>query len=143
MYLLYTVHHESEILFRKELDSWFVSIPNWKHFYIVTSQPGWEGLTGRLTPGKVEFLLRENLSSTFFLCGPLALIRSIRKFLIGRGMPRRKIREKQFVFLPYDYTTGSSFCRRSPEQSVDLQYLFQCVNEHFVLDGFLKNACKS
>jgi predicted ferric reductase len=100
VYLLYTVHHESEILFRKELDSWFESIPNWKHFYIVTSQPDWKGLTGRLTPGKVEFLLQEDLSGTFFLCGPLALIRSTRKFLIGRGIPRRKIREEQFVFLP-------------------------------------------
>ena len=98
--LIYTVHHESEILFRKELDSWFDEIPNWELFYVVTSQPGWKGLTGRLTPGKVEFLLQENLSGTFFLCGPLALLRSTRKFLIGRSIPRRKIREEQFVFLP-------------------------------------------
>jgi len=98
--LFYSVHHESEILFREDLDSWFESIPNWKLFYIVTSQPDWKGVTGRLTPDKVESLLQEDLSGTFFLCGPLALIRATRKFLIAKGIPKRKIREEQFVFLP-------------------------------------------
>ena len=52
--LIYKVHHESEILFRKGLDSWFRSIPNWKLFYVVTSQPDWKGITGRLRPGLVD-----------------------------------------------------------------------------------------
>jgi predicted ferric reductase len=98
--LLYTVHHESEILFREDLDMWFERIPRWKLYYIVTSQPDWQGLTGRLTPERVESLLQKDLSGTFFLCGPLALIRATRKFLVAKGIPRRKIREEQFVFLP-------------------------------------------
>jgi predicted ferric reductase len=100
VHLIYSVHHESEILFRKEFDSWFDEIPNWKLFYVVTSQPDWKGITGRLTPGKVEFLLQEKLSGTFFLCGPLGLIRSVRRHLIKKGIPRRRVRKEQFVFLP-------------------------------------------
>lgn len=98
--LLYSVHHESDILFKMDFDSWFSRIPGWELHYVVTSQPDWKGDRGRLTPGKVKSLLTDNLSGTFFLCGPLGLIRSIRKYLLQQGIPRKKIRQEQFVFLP-------------------------------------------
>jgi 3-phenylpropionate/trans-cinnamate dioxygenase ferredoxin reductase subunit len=98
--LIYSAHHESEILFRKDFDSWFERIPNWQLFYVVTSQPDWEGLTGRLTPQRIEALLEGDLSGTYFLCGPLALIQSVRKYLISRGVRRKRVRREEFVFLP-------------------------------------------
>jgi predicted ferric reductase len=98
--LLYSVHHESDILFKSDFDSWFSQIPGWKVHYTVTSQPDWKGDCNRLTPERVKFILSDNLSGTFFLCGPLHLIRSIGKYLKQQGVPRKKIRQEQFVFLP-------------------------------------------
>jgi predicted ferric reductase len=98
--LLYSVHHESDILFRKDIEAWFSKMRHWKLIFNVTSQPDWKGEKGRLTPQRVKSLLENDLSGTFFLCGPLALIRSIRKFLISEGVSRKKIRYEQFVFLP-------------------------------------------
>jgi predicted ferric reductase len=98
--LLYSVHHESDILFRKDIERWFSKMPDWKLIFNVTSQPDWKGEKGRLTPQRVKSLLENDLSGTYFLCGPLPLIRSIRKFLISEGVSRKKIRHEQFVFLP-------------------------------------------
>lgn len=98
--LLYTVHNENEILFRKDLDEWFTSTTGWKHEYIMTAQSDWEGEQGRLTPEKVSKLLQGDLSGTFFLCGPLGLIRSVRSFLLDQDVPVKKIRKEEFVFLP-------------------------------------------
>ena len=98
--LIYCVHHESDILFREELESWFEKRPNWRCTYIMSSQPDWPGEKGRLTPERVAPLCGNDLSGTFFLCGPLALVRGLRRFLIGQGIPRQRIRREQFVFLP-------------------------------------------
>jgi predicted ferric reductase len=65
----------------------------------VTSQPEWRGEKGRLTPDKLEGYCGGDLEGTFFLCGPLAMIWSIRRHLRRSGVPRRRIRQEQFVFL--------------------------------------------
>jgi predicted ferric reductase len=98
--LLYSVHHEGEILFRDDFDSWFSNTPGWQLHYVVTSQPDWKGEKGRLTPERVKEILKGDFSGTFFLCGPLSLIRSIRLYMIQMGVPRKNIRQEQFVFLP-------------------------------------------
>jgi ferredoxin-NADP reductase len=98
--LIYSVHQESDILFRKDLDSWFDRTPNWQLFYVVTSQPDWDGLNLRLTTDKLDTLLGEDLPGTFFLCGPLGLIQSIRKHLFGRSVKKKRVRKEEFVFLP-------------------------------------------
>ncbi len=98
--LLYCVHHESDILFRDDLDRWFAEKPNWRLFYICSSQPDWKGEKGRLTPEKALSLVGGSLEGTFFLCGPTAMVSSMVAFLRLRGVPKRKIRREQFVFLP-------------------------------------------
>ncbi len=98
--LFYSVHHEGEILFRDNFDTWFSKTPGWQLHYVVTSQPDWKGEKGRLTPERINAILEGDLSGTFFLCGPLGLIRSIRSYMIGMGVPRKNIRQEQFVFLP-------------------------------------------
>ncbi len=98
--LIYCVHHEADILFRQDLESWFDERAQWQLTYIVSSQPDWPGEKGRLTPERIVPLCEDDLSGTFFLCGPLAMVRSLRRYLIGRGVPRRRIRSEQFVFLP-------------------------------------------
>ena len=98
--LIYCVHHETEILFRDDLESWFKERPNWRLIYICSSQPDWKGENGRLTPEKAYSLIGESLEGTFFLCGPTALISSLVKFLRQHGVPKRKIKREPFVFLP-------------------------------------------
>lgn len=100
VHLLYTVHHESELLFRKEIEKWFSAIPGWTVHYVITSQPEWKGEKGRLTPEKVYKLLNGDLSGTFFICGPMGMIRSIQKYALSKGVPRAKVRRELFVFLP-------------------------------------------
>ncbi len=100
VYLIYCNHHESDILFREDLDSWFEKRKNWHITYILSSQPDWPGAKGRLAPEQISSFCNNDLSGTIFLCGPLAMVRSIRRYLIAQGIPRKKIRREQFVFLP-------------------------------------------
>ncbi len=98
--LLYTVHHESDIIFRDELDQWFDELPDWKQTYVVTSQPDWTGETGRLTPDRAIQLCNNSTAGTFFLCGPSPMVRGITRHLRSLGVPSRRIRRELFEFLP-------------------------------------------
>jgi predicted ferric reductase len=98
--LLYSCHNESEILFRDELEHLFSEREHWRLTYVLTSQPDWSGVSGRLTPDRLPELCDRDFSGTFMLCGPLPMIRDLRRYLIGRGVPRRKIRRELFVLLP-------------------------------------------
>ena len=98
--LLYCVHHESDILFKQDLDQWFEARQNWQLVYICTSQPDWGGESGRMTPERVLPLCNLSLEGTFFLCGPAAMVAAISRYLRSQGIPRSRIRQEQFVFLP-------------------------------------------
>ena len=98
--LIYCNHHESDILFKQDLENWFHVRSNWNLNFVCTSQPDWPGTKGRITPSMVNELCGGDLSGTFFLCGPFALIDSIRKYLRSEDVPKRKIKREQFVFLP-------------------------------------------
>lgn len=98
--LLYSCHSEADILYRMDLEKWFAGRDNWDITFILTSQPDWPGVTGRLTPDRLPELCNNDYSGTFMLCGPLGMVRSLRRHLIGEGVPRRKIRRELFVFLP-------------------------------------------
>ena len=100
VHLLYAAHHDSELLFREEIEKWFSAIPGWTLHYVISSQPEWKGEKGRLTPEKVNGLLKGDLSGTFFMCGPMGMIRSIKKYVLSKGIPRAKVRQEHFVFLP-------------------------------------------
>ena len=100
VFLFYSVHHETDILFKKDLDEWFDSIPNWQLFYVCTSQPDWPGIKGRLTADRIYSLCENDIKGSFFLCGPVSMVNTIISFLKSRGVPRRKIKREQFVFLP-------------------------------------------
>ena len=98
--LIYSVHHETDILYREEIDGWFEKFSNWKLHYICTSQPDWPGEKGRLTPDRILSLCGDSKNGSFFLCGPLGLVKAIERHLRSQGVPRRKIKREQFVFLP-------------------------------------------
>ena len=98
--LIYCAHHESDILFRQDLENWFNVRDNWQLNLVCTSQPDWSGLKGRLTPQTVVDVCKGDLNGTFFLCGPYQMVNSTRTFLIAQNVPKSKIKREQFVFLP-------------------------------------------
>jgi predicted ferric reductase len=98
--LIYSNHHESDILFRENLESWFKDRENWQLIFVCTSQPDWPGIKGRLTPERITEICKADLNGTFFLCGPYEMVNSISKYLRSKNVPKRKIKREQFVFLP-------------------------------------------
>ena len=98
--LVYGVHHESDILFRNDLERWFEKHSNWALHITCTSQPDWPGETGRINADMIERLIESDYNGSFFLCGPSMMIKNVTGFLRSVGVPRRKIRREQFVFLP-------------------------------------------
>ena len=98
--LIYCAHHDSDFLFKDEMDGWFDAIPQWKAHYVCSSQPDWEGPKGRLTPELAQQLLEDNYVGTYFLCGPVAMVAAMVEWLRSKGVPKRRIRREQFVFLP-------------------------------------------
>jgi ferredoxin-NADP reductase len=57
-------------------------------------------LKGRLTADRVYSICHNNLRGSFFLSGPIAMVNTVVSGLKSRGVPRRKIKREQFVFLP-------------------------------------------
>jgi len=100
VHLVYSVHHESKILFRENLTDWFSWTPGWQITIVVTSQPDWEGIKGRLTPEKAFELCSRDRESTYFLCGPSGMIHGIRNYLEKKGVPGSRIVSEYFIFLP-------------------------------------------
>ena len=98
--LIACVHHEDGILFRDDLDRWFSEKPGWESHIVCSRQKDWPGPKGRLDPAMLLELLDNDLSGTFFLCGPTGLVGTIRRFLLKTGLPGRRIRREEFVFLP-------------------------------------------
>ena len=98
--LLYSVHHESDIIFRDELDRWFDELPHWKRIYVVTSPPDWAGERGRLTPDRAIQLCDDSTAGTFFLCGPSQMVRAMKRHLRALGVPNKRIQRELFEFLP-------------------------------------------
>lgn len=98
--LLYSVHVESDILFRNKLESIFKNNKKWSLKYILASQKEWPGEKGILTPDRVKKLTNNTLGGTYFLCGPLAMIVNIKRYLLKSGIAKKKIRVEQFVFIP-------------------------------------------
>jgi len=98
--LIYCVHHEDGLLFRSSLESWFAERPGWNLHMVCSRQKDWPGPVGRLTPELLVELLENDLEGTFFMCGPQGLVGSINRFLRNSGMPVKRIRREEFVFLP-------------------------------------------
>jgi len=68
---------------------------------VVTAQPEWRGERGRVTAERLAAWCGDDLCrAIFYLCGPVGLLWAVRRGLRSRGVPRRRIRSEQFVFLP-------------------------------------------
>lgn len=97
--LLYSLKTEDEIIFRDELELMFKNKPNWNLKYVITSQKNWGGYKGYICSDNLMELCESDISGTFFLCGPLPMVNSLKKYLIDNGKNKRKIRTEEFKFI--------------------------------------------
>ncbi len=97
--LLYSNKSEADIVFRQELDGMAgEEKPDLQVVHILTRpEAGWQGETGRLDQGKLERLCGPRLArSTFFLCCPPPMMRSLVGVLGGLGVPVARISYEYF-----------------------------------------------
>jgi ferredoxin-NADP reductase len=99
--LLYFVRTRKDIIFHAELKSLQSRLPNF-HMLTVLSQadPGWLGLTGHLTRDLININVEEIPSSTFFLCGPPAMMKSSRELLETMNVSPARIKQESFGAAP-------------------------------------------
>lgn len=99
--LLYFARTHKDLIFYTELKLLQSRLPNF-HMLTVLSQPdpGWLGLTGHLTRDLIEINVEEISSSTFFLCGPPAMMKSTREVLEAMNVSPTRIKQESFGAAP-------------------------------------------
>lgn len=99
--LLYFVRRRKDIIFEADLKLLHSRLPSF-HFLTLLSQPDprWIGLTGHLTRDLIEINVDDIPSSTFFLCGPPAMMKSAREVLDSLNVSPRRIKQENFGAAP-------------------------------------------
>lgn len=97
--LLYSLNTEDEIIFREELELMFKDRPDWDLKYVITFQRNWVGYKGFISSKNIKELCNNDFNGTFFLCGPLPMVSSLKKYLKSIGKRRKDIRTEEFKFI--------------------------------------------
>jgi ferredoxin-NADP reductase/DMSO/TMAO reductase YedYZ heme-binding membrane subunit len=99
LYLLFSVRRRADIIFEAELSYLQQRFPN-LHVLITLSQepdPAWSGARGHLTRELVEGFVPELRRGPVMLCGPDAMMASMRELLVGMGVPDAEIHQEAFA----------------------------------------------
>lgn len=95
--LLYLNRTNSEIVFRKELDDIAGRYKSVKIFYILTGEKQKNKLLeGRIDKEKILTLVPGYLDREVYLCGPKAMMKSLRSLLLGFGIQDKRIHFEKF-----------------------------------------------
>ena len=98
IHLIYGSRHETEIIFKHELNQIMHRNPNVRVTHVL-SQPSrfWTGRKGRITSDGVIRTVGEQLDEkTFFICGPSTLYRPLTEALMASRVPPSQIRFESF-----------------------------------------------
>lgn len=82
--LIHSAKTPDDLIFRHQLERMAAEMPNFRLFWTVTRphpQCQWSGLTGRLTPQLLQWLVPDYLERHVFVCGPNGFMADIRCFL--------------------------------------------------------------
>ncbi|MFI7454274.1 2Fe-2S iron-sulfur cluster-binding protein [Nonomuraea sp. NPDC049714] len=96
--LLYGNRTEADIIFAGELAALQDAHPGRLTVHHVLSRPGpsWTGRTGRIGPGHLPRSDRAH----YYLCGPAAMLTSVRECLTGLGVASDRLHEERFTSAP-------------------------------------------
>lgn len=96
--LFYAVRSEQDIIFEEELAAIGTRLPRF-HCHVVASSPGttWRGARGRLDRAMIAAQLGEIGQRTFFLCGPVGFMATVKEILLSLGASAGQIRQERFT----------------------------------------------
>lgn len=94
--LLYGNRTEGDIVFRGELDA-LAKDPRCRVVHILSNQPGFAGETGRLDAATILRLAPDVRERDVFVCGPIAMLASVRRSLRELGVPSARVHHERFA----------------------------------------------
>lgn len=153
-HLIYVNSHADDVIFAEEFRALGSHFKNFTLTEIITRpQPGYEGLTGRLTTSRLRDLLGGVKDQMFFICGPTPFNESCAASLRELGVQARRIRIE---------ANGAPKCPETsldwpqgidPQQEVTVRVMgrgeFRAKTSEPLLNSlerngyFVENACRS
>ena len=130
--LIYCVRTEADLFFKTELADLQGRLKTFRYVQVLSQpNPGWRGLSGRLTREHIEREIEKLASSTFFLCGPPPFMEHTRQLLESLGVDRLTILQESFGCAPampqadvvaglaqVEFVRTGITCSLSPEDTV-------------------------
>ena len=102
MHLIYSNSTVEQITFRKELEEWAVSHPEFLKVDMTISKPEegqekWNGIVGRIDADLVTKLTSGLVNPTYWLCGPPAMVDALEQALATLKIPNGQIKSEKFT----------------------------------------------
>jgi ferredoxin-NADP reductase/DMSO/TMAO reductase YedYZ heme-binding membrane subunit len=112
IYLVYANKTQSDIIFKKELETLAAQHPNLHITHTLTrdTDPLWPGLRGRITPDLLTSTIPNLQQTPFYICGPTEMITATSALLRSLNVPEKNIFTESFGVLPspIDYATAAA-----------------------------------
>jgi ferredoxin-NADP reductase len=99
IYLIYSCHSPSNIIFREDLEYIQRRFANVHVTLVVSDTEGneWKGQTGRITKELLQEVVPSVAKHHFHICGPNAFMASVREMLASLGVPSEEVMTEIFV----------------------------------------------
>ena len=96
--LLYGCRTEADIAFRKELEAMHQQNGNLRLVLILNeASPSWRGAIGVITADMVKQEIPGYKNTTFYTCGPPAMVEVMEKLVENLGLPKTKLKREYFA----------------------------------------------
>ena len=97
--LIWANKTKDDIFLESELSELIAALPDLKVHHVLSRQPDYDGLTGHLDKNLLLKLIPNPTRNThIMLCGPIAMMKSVRKEIRKAGIPRSRIHSERFSF---------------------------------------------
>ncbi len=101
LHLIYSNSTVEQITFRQELEEWAKTHPNIKIDMTISkpeeSKSPWNGIVGRIDDALIAKLVPDFASSTFWVCGPPAMVDAMEEALEKLKVPQHQIKIEKFT----------------------------------------------
>lgn len=98
---LHAARSPRDIIFRDELDLMARRLPGLRVVHlpeVATGEPGWPGLTGRISPDLIRLVAPDAIERSVWCCGPGPFMAAARTILSGLGLPDALWHQESFDF---------------------------------------------
>ena len=96
--LLYGCRTEGDIAFRKELEDMQQQNGNLRLVLILNeASPSWRGAIGVITADMVKQEIPDYKKTTFYTCGPPAMVEVMERLVENLGLPKTKLKREYFA----------------------------------------------